>query len=63
MRKKLVFELDNLAFPIKVYQTSKDRFIVQYGEEIGKGLNLGDCADQLGRSIMHALSCDGKIVN
>jgi hypothetical protein len=53
----------SFAFPIRVRQTSKNRFTVVYGKEIRENLTLGDAADALGRSIMHVLSCDGLIEN
>ena len=60
--RKVCFELDTLAFPIKLEQTGIDRFVVTYGKQIKKG-GYAYAATQLGEVIMHALACDGKLDN
>lgn len=61
MKKRLIYSNKTLAFPIKVEQTGKDRFIVTYGVQVTKGLDYGRAAAELGTSIMHALVCNGKM--
>lgn len=63
MGTKVVFKLDGYAFPIKVLQNSRRKFTVMYGKQVREGLSLGDAADELGSSIMHLMSCEGKIDN
>lgn len=59
--KKTIYKNETLAFPIKVEQTGKDRFVVTYGEQVTKGLDYGRAATELGTSIMHALACEGAL--
>jgi hypothetical protein len=46
---------------IELYQTSGNRFVVRYGEQLDEGLNYEIACDKLGQAIMHALTCDGEI--
>jgi hypothetical protein len=63
MKTQTCIELTDLAFPIKLEQTSKNRFRVTYGEQVISGLSYSQACTELGASIMHALACDGKIKN
>jgi hypothetical protein len=62
---KIVFQLtdDQIAYGIKLEQRADCTFRLTYGVEVRDHLNYGDAADALGRSMLHALSCDGKIDN
>ena len=62
---RTVYEISesDIAYGIKLEQRTNCRFRLTYGVEVRDNLNYGDAADALGRSILHALSCDGKIDN
>lgn len=63
MRKTTCFELPEMAFPIRLLQTGRDNFTVEYGKQIRSQLTYGAACTELGAAIMHALSCDGKVDN
>lgn len=48
---------------IKLTQQGKDKFTVQYGKQVCKGLTYGRAASELGGAIMHALACNDKLDN
>ncbi len=48
---------------IELIQNGKDNFTVIYGKQVDDGLNYRDAAFELGRSIMHALACVGRLDN
>ena len=56
-----VFTTTIAGWPIKVVQTSKGRFTVVYGFEVHAHLTYREAASQLGFSIFHALSLEGKL--
>lgn len=58
---KLVFEVNNLAFPIKLEQHDDGRFCVTYGNRRTDGLRSGQAAVELGFNIMNALRSAGLI--
>lgn len=60
---RTVYENTALAFPVRLIQTGADRFRVEYGQQVRRGLTYGEAARELGSAIMHALACDGKIVS
>lgn len=55
--------ITDLAFPITLNQDGIDRFTVIYGEQVKSGLTYAEAAAEYGRSIMHALACDGRLDN
>ena len=57
--KKLCFEVLTLAYPVRLYQTGKNRFTVEYGKQSTHG-KYRDAMEDLGGAIMHALQCEGK---
>ena len=59
---KTLFTLSTLAFPIAL---AKDggRYVVAYGRQLKKGLTYDQAALELGAAIMHALACDGQLVD
>jgi hypothetical protein len=61
MKRKVCLEIKDLAFPIRLIQTGKERFTVQYGKQVDAGLDYMKAAHILGTDIFHALMCDGKI--
>lgn len=61
MNATLCHETVGLAFPIALYQLSRNRFMVIYGQEIRRGLTYSEAAAAYGQSIMHALACDGRV--
>ena len=63
MKTTLCHETTGLSFPIRLLQTGRDRFTVEYGKQVTKGLSYMEAAAEYGASIMHALACDGKLDN
>ncbi len=63
MKRTIVWETTQLAFPICLIQTGVDRFVVQYGKQVDSNLCYRDAASKLGEAIMHALACDDKLDN
>lgn len=57
---KLVYETEIAGFPIRLYKGKND-FAVQYGKQFNCTLTYSEAADELGRSVMHALACDGEL--
>ena len=48
---------------IELVQHGKDNFTVIYGKQVDSDLCYRDAAFELGRSIMHALACAGRLDN
>lgn len=64
MKTRICFENKTLsAWPIRLVQTSVDKFSVTYGQQIKVGLDYNHAATELGSCIMHALACKGKLDN
>lgn len=63
MKKTTCFEINDLAFQIKLEQTGVDSFTVTYGKHVTPKLSYGSAATELGASIMHALACEQKLDN
>ncbi len=65
MKKTLCYEIKEteIAFGIRLFQTGKNKFTVEYGKQVDSGLSYSQAAMELGRSIMHALACDSKLDN
>ncbi len=61
--KRVCDHRTDLAFPIKLVQTGVDKFTVQYGKQVRKGLDYSQAAAEYGACVMHALACDGKLDN
>lgn len=59
--KRKIFKLELDSFNIELIQTGKNRFKVIYGLQVKEDLSYNQAATELGRSILHCLSCDGKI--
>lgn len=62
MKKQVVFELTTLAFPIKVEQLAYSVFVVTYGKQSAYCASYAAACVELGQAIMHACTCDGKLV-
>lgn len=60
MKPETIFEISDLAFPIRLVQTGIDRFRVEYGKQVDTG-NYETATRKLGEAILHALACDGRI--
>lgn len=58
---RIVYEITDLDFPIKLIQTGRDTFTVQYGQQIDRNLAYGQAASKIGEAILHALACDGTL--
>lgn len=54
---------DDLAFTVILSQQGPDRFTVTYGQQITSNLTYAQAAADYGRSVMHALACDGRLDN
>lgn len=63
MRKKLCWSTWALAFPIHLFQTGRNKFMVVYGKDVSRDLTYNQACVKLGSAMMHALSCDGKVDN
>lgn len=57
---KTVWQCDDLAYPIKLKIAARG-YMVAYGKQVTGGLTYEQAAAEIGRSIMHALQCDGKL--
>jgi hypothetical protein len=51
------------ACGVRLIQTGKDRFTVVYGKQVKADLNYAQAAAEYGRSVMHALACEGMLDN
>ena len=60
--KNICFELTTATAPIRLVQTGKNVFYVEYGLQRDRG-TYAEAASLLGQAIMHAAACDGKLVN
>jgi len=61
---KTCIKITRLAFPVRLEQYgASGLFRVVYGKQVKRGLSYGQAAFELGKSIMHALACDGKLDN
>lgn len=58
-----VYEITDLEFGVALHQNDFDKFTVVYGRSVKAGLTYADACDHLGRSILHALACAGRIDN
>ncbi len=54
---------EDLPFGIQLYQTSKNKFAVHYGKQVKINLTRSEATKELGQCIMHALECDGKLID
>ncbi len=61
--KKLCFENTEIDSPIRLFQTGKDSFTVEYGKQVKKFLTYSEAAKELGSCLMHALACRGCLNN
>lgn len=58
---KLCFETHIAGFRIALEQNTSYRFTVTYGEQVDRNLSYPDAAMNLGASIMHAVTLEGKL--
>lgn len=64
MKKRICHQtLLSHQYPVRLIQTGKDRFIVEYGKQIRTNLNYEEAALEYGSCIMHALACEGLLDN
>ncbi len=61
MKKRVVFALTTLAFPVKVEQLAYSVFVVTYGKQRTYCATYATACTELGQAILHALACDGKL--
>ena len=61
MKRKLVYEVSDLDYPVRLIQTGVDSFTVTYGMDITKNLNYQQAAAAYGGCIMHSATCVGKL--
>lgn len=61
--KRICWTNDDIDSKIELVQNGKDLFTVVYGKQIESGLDYRGAALELGRSIMHALACVGRLDN
>lgn len=62
MKHFQVFEIE-IGFKIRLFQTGKDRWLVEYGKQKIRCIDYSRAAHELGACIMHALTSEGKINN
>lgn len=62
-KRTLCFEQPNGSFPVRLWQTGKDNFTVEYGLRIKRGLDYAGAAKELGECLMHLCACDGRLDN
>lgn len=60
--RRVAFTRRGSSGSIKLTQTGRDKFTVQYGFETWKG-DYELAARKLGEALMHQLACDGEIEN
>ena len=58
-----VFKTEIAGYEITLMQDNKGTYLVQYGYQRYVTENYSAAAKELGLCIMHALTCDGKIVS
>lgn len=59
--KKLCFDNTEIDSPVRLYQTGKDQFVVEYGSQVKEHLTYSEAARELGACLMHAMACVGRI--
>ena len=59
--RKLLDERADLPFGVRLYQTGRDRFTVEYGKQIKDGLRYAAAAREYGECVFHALACNGDL--
>jgi hypothetical protein len=59
----VVFETEIAGFPVKLHHDRAVRapYAVTYGQQYNCSLDYPQAALELGRCIMHALQCEGKL--
>ncbi len=60
-KPKLVWLNEDLPFNVALYQYGHKDFRVEYGQEVHDHISYAEAARQLGLSIMHALTCEGRL--
>jgi len=60
---KIIYDIELAGFRICLRQYGKDRFSVQYGLQDNMSLTYAEAEKELGRCIMHACSCEGRLTN
>ncbi len=56
-----IWRCGNIAFPLELSRTGRNRYTVQYGKQVKAGLDYLQAASELGVCLMHALACEGKV--
>lgn len=51
------------AMEITLGQQGRDNFTVTYGKQVNSNLPYGEACAKLGKAILHALACEGKLDN
>ncbi len=62
MKPRICWHGTAFAFPITLMQEGPDKFKVAYGKQFKDNLDYSQAAHELGCCIMHALACEGQIV-
>ena len=60
---KEVFKIEIAGHQITLMQNSKGEFVVQYGYQQFTTKYYAEASKELGKCIMHALACEGKITD
>ena len=50
-------------YPVRLWQTGFDRFIVEYGSQIKRTMDYAEAGAEFGLCIMHSAACAGKLDN
>lgn len=50
------------GFKIEIFQTSRSKFTVIYGKQVKTNLTYDEAASEFGQCVLHALACEGKII-
>lgn len=55
------FQITLAGYPIILKKKSKNLYTVTYGKQVSDPLTYEQASNELGYSILHALSCEGKL--
>jgi hypothetical protein len=61
VKRGVVFEVSNLAFPVSLTLKHDGEFTVRYGQIVRTGLDVDEAAIELGQAILFALVRSGRI--
>lgn len=61
--KHLCIEYTSGDYPVRLFQTGFDRFIVEYGDQVKRTMTYAEAGAEFGLCIMHSAACAGKLDN